>query len=447
MRRRYSTAQNRAAEMIVRPIPRDGLQLAVDLWHINQQGFLVSFDGNDYFSRIVANYRSADSEGTIEIWFRTSYTASYQALLSSADTGTETSYFHLFIAGTTGKLQIETRNAGGTYNSVSGATNVADGKWHHAKLSSNGTAWDIDLDGVTEILSIEGGSNTGDWFSDITLRDNIAVGVLLRGATTGEFNGEIGFTRIYSRPVLQPEAQTNYQRGRRAAPSDTTGLVGSWDFTEGSGDTAVDTIAAENLTRTGATWVEGLTDRSPNALALSSFGSPAWSSQGRTLALNKYLLATATALNYTASDFSAWAWIKTTDLTAVNTILNRGLASTDGWGFFITAAGALTFRTNQAAANQTSFSANAAIVTDTWYLVGFTRSGATGKVWRNGVDITGTSGSHTNPLTSTRTVKIGAYDNLTLALIGTMGEADVTGRAFTAQEWQQIYLATKWRYV
>src|SRR3990167_1386991 len=226
-----------------------GYVFYADLWHPEQQGFLAYYDSNDYFSRTVANYRSADSEGAIEGWFRTSYTASYQSIFTSADTGTETSYFHLFIAGTTGKLQIETRNAGGTYNSVSGATNVADGKWHQAILSSNGTAWDIVLDGVAETLFIEGGSNTGDWFADITLRDNITVGVLFRGATAGEFNGEIGFTRIYSRPVLQPEAQTNYQRGRKAAPSDTTGLVGSWDFTEGSGDTAVDTIAAEKIRR------------------------------------------------------------------------------------------------------------------------------------------------------------------------------------------------------
>ena len=52
-----------------------------DLWHPEQQGFLAYYDSNDYFSRTVANYRSADSEGAIEIWFRTSYTASYQALL------------------------------------------------------------------------------------------------------------------------------------------------------------------------------------------------------------------------------------------------------------------------------------------------------------------------------------------------------------------------------
>ena len=47
-RRFIAPAQNRAGQMLVRPIPRNGLQLAVDLWNPDQQGFLLSFDGNDY---------------------------------------------------------------------------------------------------------------------------------------------------------------------------------------------------------------------------------------------------------------------------------------------------------------------------------------------------------------------------------------------------------------
>src|SRR3990167_3003424 len=443
-------------------IPSTGLQFYADLWNYGQQGFLAYYDSNDYFSRTVANYRSADSEGAIEIWFRTSYTASYQSLFASADTGTETSYFHFFIAGTTGKLQIETRNAGGTYNSVSGATNVADGKWHHAKLSSNGTAWNIDLDGVTEILSIEGGSNTGDWFSDITLRDNIAVGVLLRGATAGEFNGEIGFTRLYSRPMLQPEAQVNYQRGRRAAPSDTTGLVGSWDFTEGSGDTAVDTIAAENLTRVGATWVEGLIDRSPNALALTSFGSPTRSNQGRTLNGTTQYLTTphSSALDFERTDkFALAAWVKTASAGNGNSILSKQLNSGNYNGYTMELANSgklyMNLINDVYPSQYTSVSSTNSVNDDEWHFIlaqNKALAGGAGSdieifidaVQETPVIAVDTLGS--NSILTTTSLDIGARTGGQL-IAATIGEVWVYSGTFSLPGVIRFRNATRWRYV
>jgi hypothetical protein len=46
-------------------IPQQGLQFYADLWHPEQQGFLLSYDGNDYLSNATADFRSGDSQGAI----------------------------------------------------------------------------------------------------------------------------------------------------------------------------------------------------------------------------------------------------------------------------------------------------------------------------------------------------------------------------------------------
>src|SRR3990167_6100093 len=260
-----------------------GYTFYVDLWNQGQQGFLLYFDGNDFGSYTVANFRSADSSGAAEGWFRSSSTANNQTLIASSDTATDFSRWIIYVAQTTGRLTISTQDAAGTTNTVSGTTDICDGKWVHWKVNSSGTAWDVDFNGVAETLIVVAGTNTGDWLADVTLRDNLTIGARTATSTGNYAIGEIGFTRIYSRTMATAEALTNYQRGRKATASDTTGLVFNLPLTEGTGNPA-DTIIPATITLTGATWVEGLTDRSPNAYALTLFGSPVWGNKGRTFA-------------------------------------------------------------------------------------------------------------------------------------------------------------------
>src|SRR3990167_5177069 len=262
-------------------IPSTGLQFYADLWNYGQQDFLLSFDGNDFGSYTVANFRSADSSGAAEGWVRSSSTANNQTIIASSDTATTTSRWMIYVAQTTGRLTISTQDAAGTVNTVSGTTDICDGKLVHWKVNSSGTAWDIDFNGVAETLIVVAGTNTGDWFADVTLRDNLTIGAMTHTSTVNYAIGEIGFTRIYSRTMATAEALTNYQRGRKATASDTTGLVFNLPLTEGTGNPA-DTIIPATITLTGATWVEGLIDRSTNALAMTSFGSPTWGNTGRT---------------------------------------------------------------------------------------------------------------------------------------------------------------------
>ena len=121
--------------------------------------------------------------------------------------------------------------------------------------------------------------------------------------------------------------------------------------------------------------------------------------------------AAHTQLEFTAEDFSIIVRVNFDALAAFEKVFIRGLFNTDGYLLHVDRTGLILLATNQALANQCSFSNAGMIVPGTWYTIGCSRSGAVGKVYRNGVDITTTSAVHINPATCARTAKIGIDDN------------------------------------
>lgn len=160
--------------------------------------WVLSFDGDDYVSRSVANFRSGDSQGSIIVWFKTSTADTDMTFVCSADEGTDTSYLLFSISSVTNGVQIFTQNAGGAPGAYRGATVVTDGAWHHVALISNGTTWSAILDNANEALIGVLGHNNGDWFGDITLRDNLTIGVRKRTGFDRYFIGSIALVRIFN---------------------------------------------------------------------------------------------------------------------------------------------------------------------------------------------------------------------------------------------------------
>ena len=156
--------------------------------------------------------------------------------------------------------------------------------------------------------------------------------------------------------------------------------------------------------------------------------------------------ASSTQLNFTSGDFSMVARINIDDLTALRWVFTRGITGVDGWAFFVRNTGTIEFRTNQTAggAFQTTTSTAGDITTGSWFTIGFSRSGAVAKVYKNGVDVTNVSGTHVNPLTSARTAKIGIDDDkLASPYDGKMEYLMVYNRALSELEHMNIYQATK----
>lgn len=116
--------------------------------------------------------------------------------------------------------------------------------------------------------------------------------------------------------------------------------------------------------------------------------------------------------DFTSEDFAGAIWINL-DALAATYLICRGLLNTDGWYFYVDANGALHVITNQAAASQDTFSSDGDVVINTWMLVGFSRSGDTVNIYKNGKDVTDTHGVHADPTATIigRELHIGIYDD------------------------------------
>jgi hypothetical protein len=237
--------------------------------------------------------------------------------------------------------------------------------------------------------------------------------------------------------MLQPEAQLNYQRGRKAPASDTTGLVDSWAFTEGTGDAAASTGSeASELARTGVTWVEGLMDRSTNATPLTSFGSPTWSNQGRTITGTQNIRLSSIAQFPTGvASISIVGWVKPSDATGLKEIFFAG-----AWGLEISNATVYGFTNGGARATTGNV-----IVGNAWSFIAFTQDTTTGNAtyFNNSAPVT--DAYHTT-LGVTSTGYIGNVSVGSRPIKGVEGEVWIYNRVLTAQEILQIYNSTKFRY-
>jgi len=150
--------------------------------------------------------------------------------------------------------------------------------------------------------------------------------------------------------------------------------------------------------------------------------------------------ADTTGLDFTAGNFSVGIWVRVDDLSANRMLFCRGLLNTDGWHCAILMDGSFVLYTNQNAASQSSLSATGEVVVATWYLLGFSRDGASVRCYKNGRDVTDTEGTHVDPLTSARDLHIGIYDPENASMFdGGLHRPRAWSRALSSAEWAQLY--------
>ena len=179
-----------------------------------------------------------------------------------------------------------------------------------------------------------------------------------------------------------------------------------------------------------------------------TYSGTTWGTTGRTLDGTEYIEFTSTPLNFTSEDFSFILWVNFSAIDKNNSLMCRGLANTDGYYFFIDGDNAISFRTYQASAQQYTSSAIGAVTTSTWYHIAITRSGNSVKLYKDASDVTNTAGTHVNPVTSARTVKIGIYDDKSSSgCSGTIGEFYGYNRKLSLGEIRYHKAKTEFRYL
>jgi hypothetical protein len=138
-------------------------------------GKCLEFDGSDDYISLqsVLNGQS----GTIEAWINVAGDGD-RCILTKGQSFSNDAYF-MFIVSSSDNVGFYSRSVGyGAGNKVYGNTDVSSG-WHHVVGISNGILWSVYVDGHLESLSIIGGSNNGEWFSDFS-GDTYSIGVLDR---------------------------------------------------------------------------------------------------------------------------------------------------------------------------------------------------------------------------------------------------------------------------
>jgi hypothetical protein len=128
---------------------------------------------------------------------------------------------------------------------------------------------------------------------------------------------------------------------------------------------------------------------------------------------NLYVSNAAGDYDYTSEAFTVEGWFKLGSLDSAPTLGGVVLGgnvdyTAGGYWVQVTTAGAINLITDQSGTTQTTASADSVVSTGTWYHLAATRSGSVGKVYKNGVDVTNTSGTHINPTASSAFWKVGA---------------------------------------
>lgn len=207
--------------------------------------------------------------------------------------------------------------------------------------------------------------------------------------------------------------RTRYTQRLPTAP----GLRLAVPFFEGSGEIAHDLSGKDNHgTLHNVTWTSS--EQGP----VGSFnGSTSHSDHGNDPSLN---ITDAITIE---------AWVKPINLDSNVVIFCRGLSNVDGYYLYITNTGAIRFKTSQSGAFQESASGTGEIVINNLYYVVATRDGASGKLYKNGVDVTSLFATHLDPTTSNRTAKIGVYDSLIAYFNGTIDKGRIYNRALSAE--------------
>jgi hypothetical protein len=104
-------------------------------------------------------------------------------VLASCDAASSNRFLLLNIVSVAGsqRINLSQQNAD-TADAVRGDTDITLGEPHLLQWSSNGSTWNLYVDGVLQTLTATSGSNTGDWFGDTAARDNLTLGALVNSS-------------------------------------------------------------------------------------------------------------------------------------------------------------------------------------------------------------------------------------------------------------------------
>jgi len=137
----------------------------------------MTFDGSTEFaSKTVANYRSSDSQGSIEFLLKPFESiGNSRIVFSSRDAESFFDFISFGVTGTTHRLMVQ-QQVDYVDTAITSTGSLSLNVWNHCVITSDGTAYKIYIDGVEQSIIIAAGSNNGNWFADKINLDLINIG-------------------------------------------------------------------------------------------------------------------------------------------------------------------------------------------------------------------------------------------------------------------------------
>lgn len=220
-----------------------------------------SFDGVDQFWQyVVADYRSTDTQGSIELWVRMTAepAAASQYNMFAVGHEVDNSLFSIQVreeADGNAYVGVAWLNLGATANVVRGNIVLSAGVLYHIVVTSSGTLWKIYVNGIEDTTTDIANTNNGNWIGDLNAQDNVAIAALDRGTPEGHTNGIIDEVAYYDRPLSAHEIAKHYAAANSleqyAQDTFYKGALNYWRMNDTAGTTCVDATGNLDLTYTG----------------------------------------------------------------------------------------------------------------------------------------------------------------------------------------------------
>jgi len=406
-------------------------------WVNGKHGSAISFDGVDNYID-VGNDESLDLHGNVDFtisgWIKSvGYPANNSALAGKwYYTPAEYGYLVYFgYSGPPGTISIQSDSTHCTTDVLP----INDNKWHYIAAVKNGNIGVVYLDGVQKVcngtLSTTVSSTSGS-FQVGTYANNEG----------GNFNGLIDDVRIYNYARTADEILADYNAGKAAHMGKNNqqddGLVGYWNFEEGSGQTVYDRSGNGNdgtlgsstaVEKSDPVFVSGHDSNGPGGTGLQFDGVDDYVDAGNDDSLN------------ITGDITILAWIKRRSFGTPQTIVDKQKTGNDytepyrlifeGWD------NTLRFQLGGGGTSWNSF-VFGAITDNNWHHIAVTIEGVSVKGYIDGVQsgttqtFSGTRQSSNLPFLIGKQ-KDGFYFN------GVIDEVRIYNRALSADEIRMHY--------
>ena len=128
----------------------------------------VDFDGvNDFMNRSVVNPFISDNLGTI--YFSVNFVAGevQRTIIINDPTFTSSRNSFQIIILPTGVIRVLLANSSDTIRNIFDTINILSVGYNYIKLTTNGSSYTVEINGVSTSLSFSTGTNNGAWLNDI----------------------------------------------------------------------------------------------------------------------------------------------------------------------------------------------------------------------------------------------------------------------------------------